>query len=41
MTTYCCRHGKTYFKSEGCPEYRKEAVIDLTNRIYDRHLRGK
>ena len=28
-------------ESEGCPESSEESLIDLTNRVYDRHVSGK
>jgi hypothetical protein len=38
MTGYCALHGCTYRRAEDCPECRKESLIDLTNRIYERHV---
>lgn len=34
---YCPRHGKTYFRAEGCPDCRQLSVLELTNKVYDRH----
>jgi hypothetical protein len=36
MTGYCGHH-----RSEGCPKCREESILELTNRVYDRHCGGK
>jgi hypothetical protein len=41
MTGYCGKHSWTYRRPEGCPKCRKEFLIELTNRIYDRHVACK
>ena len=44
MTGYCALHVCTYPRAEGCPECRKpykESLIELTNRLYDKHVPSK
>lgn len=44
MSGYCSLHGKTYFRSEGCPTCRRlseESLVQMTNRVYDRHVPSK
>lgn len=36
--SYCGRHGVSYDKVEGCPGCRQLSVLELANRVYDRHV---